>query len=117
MADFATTVRTWLNGRLVGRDTNGNRYYEARRPTKGQRSRRWVVFANGGNEPSSVPAEWHAWLAYTSDKPLTDVQRHAWQQPHDENRTGTKAAYLPPGHDFRGGNRERAAGDYEAWKP
>ena len=24
---------------------------------------------------------------------------------------------LPPGHDLRGGKRERAAGDYEAWQP
>jgi NADH:ubiquinone oxidoreductase subunit len=26
-------------------------------------------------------------------------------------------AYVPPGHERRGGQRQRATGDYEAWRP
>ena len=33
------------------------------------------------------------------------------------NLTGTKAAYRPPGHILKGGQRDKATGDYEAWTP
>ena len=33
------------------------------------------------------------------------------------NLTGTGLAYRPPGHLKSGGRREKATGDYEAWKP
>ena len=40
-----------------------------------------------------------------------------WQKPHLPNATGTAASYRPPGHDYEGGHRARATGDYEAWTP
>lgn len=116
MTSIGTLCFTWLTGRQVGIDTNGNRYYLERRAVKGRRARRWVVY-NGKVEASTVPPEWHAWLHYTVDQPLTDSVRQPWQQPHEANHTGSVEAYLPPGHDLRGGHRERATGDYEAWRP
>ena len=116
MTSFGTLLYTWAKGRLVGTDTNGNRYYIERSAPKGQRAKRWVVFS-GAVEASTIPPEWHAWLHHTTDKPLTDMPRQPWQKAHEPNHTGTGGAYLPPGHDLRGGKRERAAGDYEAWQP
>lgn len=116
MTSFGTLMYTWAKGRLVGTDTNGNRYYTERSAAKSGRTKRWVLF-NGPAEASTIPSEWHAWLHYTADKPLTDMARQPWQKPHEANATGTAGAYLPPGHDLRGGMRERAAGDYEAWQP
>lgn len=116
MTSLGTLLHTWIKGRHVGTDTNGNRYFVARSAPKGQRARRWVVYA-GAVEASQVPAEWHAWLHYTTEKPLTDVPRQTWQKQHEPNYTGTSGAYLPPGHDLKGGRRERATGDYEAWQP
>lgn len=116
MTSLGTLLYTWAKGRLVGTDTSGNRYYIERRAPKNQRAKRWVVF-NGASEASTVPPEWHAWMHYTTEKPLTDMPRQAWQKAHEPNHTGTAAAYLPPGHDRMGGKRERAAGDYEAWQP
>ncbi|KAF0221484.1 MAG: hypothetical protein FD176_3193 [Rhodospirillaceae bacterium] len=116
MAGFGTLLFTWLKGKLVGTDTAGNRYYIERGKPAGRRPRRWVIY-NGVTEASAVPAEWHAWLHHTVDAPLTDSARREWQKPHQLNTTGTRDAYLPPGHDLRGGQRERAAGDYEAWQP
>jgi NADH:ubiquinone oxidoreductase subunit len=40
-----------------------------------------------------------------------------WQKPHRPNATGTAEAYRPAGHDFSGGRRPAATGDYEPWKP
>jgi NADH:ubiquinone oxidoreductase subunit len=116
MTTLGTLLYTWTTGKLVGTDTAGNRYYVERREPKGRRAKRWVIY-KGVPEGSKVPSEWHAWLHYTSDRPLTDVARKAWQKPHEANKTGSHEAYLPPGHDSRGGQRERATGDYEAWRP
>jgi len=33
------------------------------------------------------------------------------------NLTGTAEAYRPPGHVLAGGQRDKATGDYEPWKP
>ena len=40
-----------------------------------------------------------------------------WVAPFEPNHTGTPEAYVPPGHDFRGGHRAKATGDYEPWVP
>lgn len=114
---IGTRLFTLFHGRLVGRDDTGNRYYEERRPRVGAiRARRWVLFA-GTTEASDVPAEWHAWLHYTTDAPLPGTTRRPWQKPHLPNATGTPSGYRPPGHDYSGGQRPLTAGDYEAWTP
>ncbi|MDE3015885.1 MAG: NADH:ubiquinone oxidoreductase subunit NDUFA12 [Pseudomonadota bacterium] len=109
---------TVLNGTLIGRDMFGNRYYAERHASKNHRRRRWVMY-KGIAEPSKVPAEWHSWLHYTLDLPLTQrhIRRYAWEKPHVPNLTGTPNAYLPPGHLLRGAHRGAATADYEAWQP
>ncbi len=113
---IGTWLFTMLKGRSAGRDADGNRYYEERRPRRGLRGRRWVMYA-GAPEASKVPPEWHAWLHYTTDAPLPDSSRQPWQKRHVPNATGTAESYRPPGHDYQGGQRAAATGDYEAWTP
>ena len=52
--------------------------------------------------------------AYTppTDAPL---KHRAWEKPHQENLTGTVAAYAPPGSIRRADPVQRR--DYEAWQP
>jgi NADH:ubiquinone oxidoreductase subunit len=115
--DLGTRIFTYFKGRQVGADAVGNRYFIERRPGASRaRVRRWVLYPAVA-DPSSVPAEWHMWLHYTADAPLTDRPRHGWQRPHLANATGTAAAYRPPGHDYAGGKRAKADGDYESWVP
>jgi len=115
--DIGTWLHTKLYGSLVGTDAAGNVYYQERKPRGGaHRTRRWVMYA-GPPEASDVPPEWHAWLHYTTDAPLPGTGRKPWQKPHLPNATGTVAGYRPPGHDYQGGQRARATGDYEAWTP
>lgn len=116
---IGTLLYTWMNGRQVGIDEFGNRYYEARNGAKlHDRPRRWTLF-KGDAEASKVPPEWHAWLHHMTPEPLTDdaAKAKSWQKPHVANMTGTINAYRPKGHDFKGGQRARATGDYEAWSP
>ena len=113
---IGTRLMTFFRGVLVGHDAEGNRYYQERKPRgRGMRLRRWVMYA-GAEEASAVPSEWHAWLHYTTDAPVSGVHR-AWQKPHLPNTTGTALSYRPPGHDYKGGHRAAATGDYEAWTP
>ncbi|MAO54474.1 MAG: NADH:ubiquinone oxidoreductase subunit NDUFA12 [Rhodospirillaceae bacterium] len=116
--DIGTLLHTWIHGKLVGTDEFGNRYYTHKAGALYGRERRWVLY-KGRKEASKVPAEWHAWLHHTSAQPLTEVatQARPWQKEHVPNLTGTAGAYRPAGHDFKGGARAAATGDYEAWKP
>ena len=111
---------TWAHrGEQVGQDSSGNAYYRGR-PRKGyKRERRWVIY-EGAPEASKVPPEWHGWLHYQNDTvPASDTMsfRREWQKPHKPNLTGTNKAYRPPGHVLEGGKRDKATGDYEAWRP
>jgi NADH:ubiquinone oxidoreductase subunit len=114
--NLGTRWLTWIRGQLVGTDRDGNRYYTEKRGVGDRRRRRWVMY-RGAAEASKVPPEWHAWLHYTVDQPLPAPVDKPWLKEHKANATGTSHAYLPPGHDRRGGVRSAATGDYEAWKP
>lgn len=118
LSQFGTLMQTCLSGVEAGRDSSGNRYYRSRRVPKGQREKRWVIYA-GEPEASKVPPEWHIWLHHTAEAPLPeDGSFHKpWQKPHQPNLTGTPGAYYPPGHTLEGGKRAKATGDYEAWRP
>jgi NADH:ubiquinone oxidoreductase subunit len=115
---LGTRLFTLLNGELVGTDAAGNRYYTERKKPKGRRARRWVVY-NGPAEASCVPAEWHGWLHGREGAavPSEEIERRSWQTGHQENLTGTSAAYRPPGDVSKAGKRDRATGDYQAWRP
>jgi len=115
---IGTKLFTWLRGELVGRDEQGNRYFQHKRVIAGRRRRRWVIY-NGEDEASRVPPEWHIWLHYTTDAvpPADGGPKRAWQKPHLPNLSGTPQAYRPPGHTLEGGKRDKATGDYEAWTP
>ncbi len=113
---LGTRIFTWLHGRQVGRDAVGNVYYDEKRARRGARTRRWVIYA-GAADASAVPPEWHAWLHYTTDAPIAVARQLPWVKPHLPNLTGTALGYRPPGHDYQGGQRAAATGDYEAWTP
>lgn len=112
---------TWRRGRFVGQDELGNRYFEARDDRDSYdrgRKRRWVIY-KGYADASKVTPEWHGWLHYTFDEPPTTapLKTKAWEKDHVPNLTGTIHAYRPQGSIARGGDRQRATGDYEAWTP
>ncbi|MGI9404736.1 MAG: NADH-ubiquinone oxidoreductase subunit NDUFA12 family protein, partial [Hyphomicrobiaceae bacterium] len=82
------------------------------------RPRRWVTYA-GDSDPTTVPAEWHGWLHYTTDTapPDQQYQKRHWELPHRPNMTGTPEAYRPKGSALNAGKRTEPVGDYEPWRP
>ena len=105
---LGTWIYTLINGAIVGKDEFGNKYYQ--QGSKVERPQRVVVYK--GNVEASGVTEWHAWLHFTVDEPLTvqAAQARAWQQAHQPNQTGSPNAYRPEGHLLRGGNRRRYRG-------
>ena len=106
-----TQIFTSRHGVKVGEDAQGNVFYHTK-----DDSRRWVIY-NGEAEASRVSPEWHGWLHRTWDAPPTEqpLPRKAWEQPHQENLTGTALAYAPTGSIRRAAPEARK--DYEAWSP
>jgi NADH:ubiquinone oxidoreductase subunit len=106
-----TQLFTARRGVKVGEDAQGNIYYQTR-----DAKRRWVIY-NGEMEASRVGPDWHGWLHHTWDQPPTEapLKKKAWEKPHQENLTGSAAAYAPPGSIRRAEPVART--DYEAWRP
>jgi len=108
---LSTQIFTARRGIRVGDDAQGNIYYKTADGKK-----RWVIY-NGEMEASRVSPEWHGWLHFTwNDPPTTAPLVHkTWEKPHQDNLTGTAAAYAPPGSIRR--HEPVLRRDYEAWQP
>lgn len=117
-ATIGTLLNSWRTGEHVGTDSQGNKYFRARKTPEGQRQRRWVIY-NGPNDASRVPSEWHGWLHGSGDDVPESFLPPAkiWEAEYTPNATGTARAYRPAGALEKGGRRAAASGDYEAWKP
>jgi NADH:ubiquinone oxidoreductase subunit len=126
-------IFTWWNGAtigirftlgrrgvFIGKDELGNSYYEAKdaKDSYDGRKRRYVVY-NGYAEASKVSPDWHGWLHHTFEQPPTvePLKRQSWERDHIPNLTGTVHAWRPQGSIARSGERQKATGDYEAWRP
>jgi NADH:ubiquinone oxidoreductase subunit len=110
-ATLGTALFSALNGSKVGEDPLGNRYFEGK-------GRRWVMYA-GANDVSRVPPEWYAWLTRQIDGVPDDAlpPPPKFLRAATPNLTGTAEAYRPTGALEKGGRRQAASGDYQAWTP
>ena len=120
-ATLGARFTVWRRAVLVGQDEMGNKYYEAKDDSDSYdvgRKRRWVTY-QGYAEASKVSPDWHGWLHHTFEEPPTraPLKRQVWEKDHQPNLTGTVNAWRPKGALDRGGQRQKATGDYEAWRP
>jgi NADH:ubiquinone oxidoreductase subunit len=109
---IGTALWSRRNGNQVGTDALGNRYFQ------GKDGRRWVIY-DGPNDAARIPPEWYAWMHKQIDGLPDEVLPPArkFQKPPSGNLTGTPNAYRPSGALERGGHRQAASGDYQAWTP
>ena len=96
---------TFFSGKLVGKDSFGNKYYESK---KGER---WVIYSDEV-EASKIPVEWYSWMHFTKNKieKNHDLKKYDWQKPHQPNLTGTDSAYYP------NKNKNAIEKKYKSWK-
>jgi len=102
---LGTRLKTILFGKLVGSDSQGNKYYE------GKFGKRWVIYAEE-IDASKIPVEWYSWIHFTPNKieKNHNLKKHDWQKPHQPNLTGTKSAYYP------NKNKDAIQKKYKSWK-
>ncbi len=115
---ITTRLYTYFNGKLVGEDEFGNRYYTEKKDTKHGIAKRWVIY-KGMAEPSKVPAKWFGWLHYSTNKSPAEnnTRPYEWQKPHLPNLTGTKNAFTQTGSLQAEGIHAKSTAAYEAWVP
>ena len=87
---IGTKIKTVFFGKLVGKDSFGNKYYESKK------GKRWVIYSNEV-DASKIPVEWYSWIHFTPNKieKIHELKKYNWQKPHSENKTGTSKAYHP----------------------
>ena len=103
---FGTFLKTLIFGKLVGKDSHGNKYY------KSQKDERWIVYKDN-IEASKISSEQFLWMHHTiNEVPLNEKKKYLWQKKHLENQTGTTNSYKP---NFIS-KLNKAKKKYDTWK-
>ncbi|MDB2382126.1 NADH-ubiquinone oxidoreductase subunit NDUFA12 family protein [Candidatus Pelagibacter bacterium] len=91
---LGTKLKTIFYGKLAGKDSSGNKYYESKS------GKRWVIY-NDEIDASKIPTEWYSWMHFTNNRIENnhELNKYDWQKPHQSNQTGTENAYHPNKHN------------------
>jgi NADH dehydrogenase len=102
---LGTRIQTIFFGKLVGKDSFGNKYYQ------NKLGKRWVVYKDEV-DASKITSEWYSWIHFTNNKieNVHDLKKYDWQKPHQSNQTGTKKSYHP------NKNNNEIKKKYKSWK-
>ena len=102
---FGTRIKTIFTGKLVGKDSFGNKYYE------NKKGKRWIIYS-GEIDASKIPVEWYSWMHFTQNKieKKHELKKYDWQKPHQHNLTGTNKSYYP----YK--NKDVLKKKYKSWK-
>ena len=102
---IGTKLKTFFSGKLVGTDSEGNKYYQ------NKNGKRWVIYS-GEIDASKIPGECYSWMHFTNNRIENkhDLEKYSWQKPHQSNQTGTEDAYYP------NKNKDVNKKKYTSWK-
>ena len=102
---LGTKLKTIFYGKLAGKDSSGNKYYESKS------GKRWVIY-NDEIDASKIPNEWYSWMHFTNNRIENnhELKKYDWQKPHQSNLTGTEEAYYP------NKNKDGIKKKYSSWK-
>tara|TARA_B100000965_G_scaffold354461_1_gene331148 strand:- start:1108 stop:1440 length:333 start_codon:yes stop_codon:yes gene_type:complete len=102
---IGTRLKTIFFGKLVGKDSFGNKYYQ------NKSGKRWVIYKDE-IDASKIPSEWFSWMHFMKNKieNVHDFQKYEWQKPHQHNQTGTDNSYHPNKYN------EKKIKKYKSWK-
>ena len=108
--------RTWLYGVFIGIDSQGNKYYTAKKNSNIE-GKRWVMFSREC-DASNISSAWQHWLTHSVSLSPAEKSRKAypWQKPRLPNPTGSNEAYLPTGSIKSEYNLQKTS-HYEPWVP
>ena len=89
---IGTVLYSLLNGKKVGQDNQGNRFYIHKKNKK----KRWVLYKKQ-IDPTSLEVEWQIWLtkSYKDKEMIINKPSFKWQKNKKANLTGTIDSYNP----------------------
>ena len=90
--NIGTILYSLLNGKKVGEDHQGNRFYIHKK----NKNKRWVLYKKQ-IDPTHLEVEWQIWLTETDkDKEIImNKPSFKWQKNKKANLTGTLDSYHP----------------------
>ena len=74
---FGTELKTIFFGKLVGKDSFGNKYYESKS------GKRWIIYIDEV-DASKIPSEWYSWIHFTNNRIENkhDLEKYNWNYLH-----------------------------------
>ena len=90
---IGTILYSLLNGKKVGEDNQGNKFYIHKKNKK----KRWVLYKKH-IDPTNLEVEWQIWLTETNNNNKEIIINKAsfkWQKNKKANLTGTLNSYHP----------------------
>ena len=89
---IGTIIYSLLNGKKVGEDNQGNKFYIHKKNNK----KKWVLYKKQ-IDPTNLEVEWQLWLtkADIGEETIINKQSFKWQKSKKANLTGTIDSYHP----------------------
>ena len=111
---IGTILYSLLNGKKVGEDNYGNRFYTHKKNKK----KRWVLYKKQ-IDPTSLEVEWQIWLTETDkDKEIIiNKPTFKWQKSKKANLTGTINSYHPVNKSDKETKHLDKKNKNSVWKP
>ena len=90
--NIGTILYTLLNGKKVGQDLQGNKFYIHKKNKK----KKWVLYSKQ-IDPTNLEVKWQVWLTESnfSESIIFKNKNFKWQKNKKANQTGTANSYHP----------------------
>lgn len=111
---IGTILYSLLNGKKVGVDNKGNRFYVHKKNKK----KRWVLYKKQ-IDPTNLEVKWQIWLteADKDKETIIDKPMLKWQKNQKANLTGTPDSYHPVNHSDKEEMYFERKHKNSVWKP
>ena len=112
--NIGTILHSFLNGKKVGEDNQGNKFYIHKKNKK----KRWVLYKKN-IDPTNLEVKWQIWLT-ENDKDneiIISNSSYKWQKNKKANPTGTVDSYHPAAPSKKEKMNFNEKNKSSVWKP
>ena len=113
--NLGTVIYSFLYGKKVGQDKNGNKFYVNRYNNK----KKWVIY-NKIVDPTSLMVVWQLWLTNKKNALPIEFNKnkdYVWQKERKPNYSGTKDSYHPKISKYITNDSSKDKETKEIWSP
>ena len=110
--DIGTILYSFLNGKKVGEDNEGNRFYIHKK----NKQKRWVLYKKK-IDPTNLEIKWQIWLTENDQEMIINNPSYKWQKNKKANLTGTLDSYHPANNPEKEKTNFDEKNKNSVWKP